>query len=294
MSTKNTILIILVLVVLGAGVFLMKGDNDGDDAMVMDSDNTMMENDHGLDSDLMMQTKELVVELSALNNSGQSGKAIFSEDGGKTKVIIDITSGAEGVSQPIHIHKGSCAELGSVLYPLSSVVDGRSETVLDLSLEDIKSQLPLAVNVHKSADALNEFVACGDILFGDDLMMEEGSNMEESSETITEEENEAMMKSDVKEFSMDSFYEMENGKPHPQFSVKEITVKKGDKVKINITNTKGDHSFKIDEFDVFAETPLNETVSVEFTADKTGEFVYYCTKPGHRENGHWGTLKVVE
>ena len=99
---------------------------------------------------------------------------------------------------------------------------------------------------------------------------------------------------DVKEFSMDSFFVMEDGKPHPQFSVKEITVKKGDRVKINITNTAGDHNFNLDEFGVFTETPLNQTVSVEFVADKVGEFIYYCSKPGHRANGHWGTLKVTE
>ena len=53
-------------------------------------------------------------------------------------------------------------------------------------------------------------------------------------------------------------------------------------------------NFNLDEFGVFTETPLDKTVSVEFTADKVGEFIYYCTKPGHRANGHWGTLKVVE
>lgn len=96
----------------------------------------------------------------------------------------------------------------------------------------------------------------------------------------------------VKEFVMTSFYEMVDGKPAPQYSVKEIKVKKGDKVRVKVTNTKGGHDFKIDEFEVYADTPLNQEVVIEFIADKTGEFTYYCTKPGHRQNGHWGTLIV--
>ncbi len=99
---------------------------------------------------------------------------------------------------------------------------------------------------------------------------------------------------EVREFSMTSFYEMVDDKPKPQFSVRGMQVKKGDKVRIKVTNTKGVHDFVIDEFNVRAETPLNQEVVVEFVADKAGEFAYYCSKPNHRELGQWGTLKVVE
>ncbi len=95
---------------------------------------------------------------------------------------------------------------------------------------------------------------------------------------------------DTKNFAMTSYYD-EKGK---WFSLKEIEVKKGDKVRIKVTNTKGMHDFVIDEYGIKQETPLDETTVIEFTADKAGEFVYYCSKPGHREGGQWGTLKVTE
>ncbi len=98
----------------------------------------------------------------------------------------------------------------------------------------------------------------------------------------------------VKEFSINSYTEIIDGKYYPKFSPNEITVNKGDRVKIKITNTKGTHDFKIDEFNVYTETPLNQEVIIEFTADKAGSFEYYCTKTGHRQAGHWGTLKVIE
>ena len=63
--------------------------------------------------------------------------------------------------------------------------------------------------------------------------------------------------------------------------------------RIKITETSGAHNFNIDEFGVYTETPLNKESVVMFTADKSGSFVYYCSKPGHRQNGHWGTLTVL-
>lgn len=98
----------------------------------------------------------------------------------------------------------------------------------------------------------------------------------------------------IKEFVIESYTEIIDGKYFPKYSLKEITVNKGDKVRIKITNTKGTHDFKIDEFGVYTDTPLNQEMTVEFVADKAGSFEYYCTKPGHRQNGHWGTINVLE
>ncbi len=94
----------------------------------------------------------------------------------------------------------------------------------------------------------------------------------------------------VKEFSMTSYYD-DKGK---WFSLKEIDVKKGDKVRVKITNTKGSHDFTIDEYGIKEMTPLNQETVIEFTADKVGDFIYYCSVPGHRAGGQWGTLKVTE
>ncbi len=94
----------------------------------------------------------------------------------------------------------------------------------------------------------------------------------------------------VKEFSMTAYYDT-TGK---WFSLKEIAVKKGDTVRIKITNTKGMHDFVVDEYSIAEELPMDKEVIVEFKADKVGDFVYYCSKSGHRAGGQWGTLKVSE
>ena len=53
-----------------------------------------------------------------------------------------------------------------------------------------------------------------------------------------------------------------------------------------------DHDFTIDELDVQLLMGPNETVEGTFEAD-AGEYVFYCSIPGHREAGMEGTLSVT-
>jgi len=59
-----------------------------------------------------------------------------------------------------------------------------------------------------------------------------------------------------------------------------ITVNKGDKVKITIDNIDTLHGIRIPDLGIKGNEVL------EFTAEKTGEFIWYCTNmcgEGHRE-----------
>ncbi|HLC89456.1 MAG TPA: cupredoxin domain-containing protein [Patescibacteria group bacterium] len=77
------------------------------------------------------------------------------------------------------------------------------------------------------------------------------------------------------------------------YSVKEIRVKKGDKVKIVFFNQEGFHNLIIDEFGVATKTiNANQTETVEFSANKTGTFEYYCGVGAHRQLGMVGKLIV--
>jgi cytochrome c oxidase subunit 2 len=77
------------------------------------------------------------------------------------------------------------------------------------------------------------------------------------------------------------------------FSLKEIRVKRGDRVKIVFNNQTGLHDWVIDEFN--AKTPqiqAGQMAEVEFVADKTGTFEYYCSVGNHRAMGMVGKLIV--
>ena len=77
------------------------------------------------------------------------------------------------------------------------------------------------------------------------------------------------------------------------FNPSQITVNKGDKVKIVFTNKNGFHDFNLDEFNVHSsKISGGSSTTVEFTADKTGSFEYYCSVGNHRQMGMKGTLVV--
>src|SRR5688572_23776292 len=78
---------------------------------------------------------------------------------------------------PAHIHSGTCDNLGDIVAPLSDVTEltagesfgvptavlvKESETDVALPLGDILAA-PHAINVHESAEAIQNYIACGDI-----------------------------------------------------------------------------------------------------------------------------------
>ncbi|OVE74584.1 hypothetical protein BVX95_02030 [archaeon D22] len=102
----------------------------------------------------------------------------------------------------------------------------------------------------------------------------------------------AIATGDVKEFEIESYTLVVDGKYYPQFTPQEIVVNKGDTVRLKVKVTSGTHDFHIDKFNVHTATPLDKETVVEFVADESGEFIMYCNMPGHRSVGHFGILNV--
>ncbi len=108
-----------------------------------------------------MMSGEMTVPLAMENKSGESGTATLKETTGQVTVTIALTGYPADIAQPAHIHVGSCPGVGAVKYPLTSVVNGKSTTVLPVTLAALKAQLPLAINVHKSKEEITNYTACG-------------------------------------------------------------------------------------------------------------------------------------
>lgn len=107
----------------------------------------------------------LTVSLAAQNNSGESGTAQLTDmGGGKTRVVLALTGAPDGVAQPVHIHEGTCTTLNATpKYPLTNLANGKSETVVDVSMSELLSK-PYAINAHKSAQEVSVYVTCGNIV----------------------------------------------------------------------------------------------------------------------------------
>jgi Cu/Zn superoxide dismutase len=109
------------------------------------------------------EAKSVTVRLAQQNKSGESGTARLTPEGDKTKVQVNLKGAPKGVSQPAHIHEGSCAKLDpKPKYGLQNVVDGKSTSEVPVSVDALMSG-SYAINVHKSADDIKTYVACGAI-----------------------------------------------------------------------------------------------------------------------------------
>jgi hypothetical protein len=107
------------------------------------------------------------VSLTEQNGSGESGEVVLTWVASeRTRVVIEL-EGAPPGPQPAHIHERACDDIDPApANILEDVVAGRSESVVDVSLDHLRSS-PHAINVHRSPEALDEYVACGTV-GGDD------------------------------------------------------------------------------------------------------------------------------
>ena len=107
--------------------------------------------------------ESVTITLREQSGSGQSGTAVLTAVGNQTRVVVTLSNPAAGVAQPAHIHEGTCANLNpQPRYPLQSLMNGRSETVVDVPLSQLLAG-QFAINVHKSQQEISTYVACGEI-----------------------------------------------------------------------------------------------------------------------------------
>lgn len=103
--------------------------------------------------------------------------------------------------------------------------------------------------------------------------------------TIEEPTTEETQAGEVKEFTMTA--------KKWEFSPSTITVKKGDAVKLSITSIDVAHGFGLNDFGIKERLEPGKTTNIEFVADKTGTFTFFCSVfcgDGHGEMT--GTLIV--
>lgn len=171
MSRKIVVITVIVLLLVGLSYFLYMNYKAGQDAqtkMQQAQDNlekTKINPSQATEtqSNKNATMRQVIVPLSAVNNSGESGTAIIKDNGTTVTVEVSLTKAPANSQQPIHIHKGSCPGVGVVVYPLAPLMNGKSVTTIHVTYDELLKQLPLALNVHQSQSAIQSYVACGDI-----------------------------------------------------------------------------------------------------------------------------------
>lgn len=86
------------------------------------------------------------------------------------------------------------------------------------------------------------------------------------------------MESKVKEFTVVAKqFEFDITDSDGNTVVNKMAVNKGDTVKLTITSSDVTHGFSLNEFGINKVVNAGDTVTVEFVADKTGNFNFFCS-----------------
>jgi hypothetical protein len=109
-------------------------------------------------------TGPITVTMNAQNASGEDGTATLTQMPDGVQVVVSVKN-APAAAQPAHIHPGTCAKLNPApQYPLTSLANGTSTTVVKGVTLDQLLAGSFAINVHKSTSDLATYVSCGDIV----------------------------------------------------------------------------------------------------------------------------------
>jgi hypothetical protein len=160
------------IVLLLAAALLAAGCGGDDDQDALEGATTALTDTEGAEETIEeilteaeegLEEAEVTLDLEEQNGSGISGTVSLSPTSdGQLEVEIEV-DGSDGGPHPAHIHEGSCADLNpEPAFPLEDVVDGRSETTVDVELTDLTLN-EYAVNVHESPENSANYVACADV-----------------------------------------------------------------------------------------------------------------------------------
>jgi len=167
-STRGILTAIVVILLLAGGYFFYnKSQTKGMPSPAPTPEQAMMMEPSPLMAAMeatpsVKPGEQMTITLLEQNKSKQAGIATITELGDKVSVKLQI-AGASASAEPAHIHAGKCPKPGEVKYPLTDVVGGMSETMLNVSMSTLKSMLPLVISVQRSKAETGVYVACGDL-----------------------------------------------------------------------------------------------------------------------------------
>src|ERR1700747_153635 len=105
--------------------------------------------------------QSVTVPMKAVSDSGEDGTATLTQVSDGVRVVISLKN-APSQAQPAHIHVGPCSNSTALQYPLTTMDNGSSMTVVKGASLDKLLATPHSVNVHKSTTDLADYVSCGD------------------------------------------------------------------------------------------------------------------------------------
>lgn len=89
----------------------------------------------------------------------------------------------------------------------------------------------------------------------------------------------------ILESSYDDILEIRIDAQQFEFLPNEINLNKGERVRLIVTARDVNHTFTLPEFGIDEELEVGEDLRVELLPNKTGTYLFYCDKQGHKMQG---------
>jgi plastocyanin len=158
-----TIIIIILLLLIVWALVAVSDREPADDNGATEAREVLLQ--RARTAGLEVTEDSLLVDLDEEDDSGVSGVAVLTElESDRTRVAVWL-DGAGEMLRPIHVHAGSCNNLGDIAYSLNEVDNGFSNSEIFATFAELSASAPFAINAHESADAIQNNIACGNIDF---------------------------------------------------------------------------------------------------------------------------------
>ena len=121
------------------------------------------------------EERKFNIALKAIGDSIQMGEAVLRDFNGKTSVTAVVSNFKTTEEQPVQVYEGTCANPGNLIYSLTNLKQskdtgtegtdlGVSDTILEVSLDELLSHGSFAISVRKTPEDAHIAVACGEFV----------------------------------------------------------------------------------------------------------------------------------
>jgi len=183
-ASSGIVVALIVIILLVVGIVFFTGDEVADEEMMNEEVTEETEEEGDVQGATLLATSM----LDPVDDTELAGQVAFTDVNEETVVSVEISGTEEDSSHPIHIHAGTCEELGDVVYPLSNVEGGLSLTYVD----DFMLEGDHVVNVHASEED-HATIACGAV----EMVMHEAVEEAEMTEEAVEDDKEMTEEGEV-------------------------------------------------------------------------------------------------
>jgi hypothetical protein len=110
--------------------------------------------------------RTVAISLPAVSGSGEYGRAVLTAiASNQVRVVLTITGASKDEAQTAAIHSGPCSDLpAGVQYELAPLVKGRSETLLNVSMQALVDDVVQSIRIKRdSVDTQVPLATCGNL-----------------------------------------------------------------------------------------------------------------------------------